>query len=105
METKKLAEEKPYLKIDELGGGDKRLSLFLPPFDLDSLKAGFKMKLTLFFSKRKLQQMKKEFAKHNSVVVYVDGACLNNPGPAAGGACFFGKTVAPNEFHKENQRE
>ena len=41
--------------------------------------------------------MRKEFSKHNFVVVYVDGACTNNPGPAAGGACFYGKTVSQTE--------
>lgn len=33
--------------------------------------------------------MKEEFSKSKSVVVYIDGACTGNPGPAAGAAIFF----------------
>ena len=66
------------------------MSLLLPPYNLEDLKAGYKQKLTMFFKKRWLDQMKKKFKNFNSVVVYVDGACTGNPGPAASSACFFG---------------
>ncbi len=49
--------------------------------------------------------MRNEFAKHKIVVVYVDGACLNNPGPAAGSACFYGKKVSEKEKNKRMSRE
>ena len=102
---KSLREKKPYLTLEELDGGDMRMSLFMPPYDMDDLKAGYKQKFTLFFSKRKLEQMKSKFAAHNSVVVYIDGACTGNPGPSAAAACFFGRTVSRNEFYREDQQE
>ena len=47
----------------------------------------------MFFKKSWLDKMKKKFAKFNSAVVYIDGACTGNPGPAASGACFFGQNI------------
>lgn len=100
-----MAEEKPYLQMDKSETGDLRLSLYIPPYNLDDLKDGYKEKLTMFFSKRKLDQMEKKFGDHNLIVVYIDGACISNPGPASGAACFFGRTVAFNEHKKADSRE
>ena len=44
----------------------------------------------MHFSKAKLAKMRREFAKHEQILVYIDGACTGNPGQAAASACFFG---------------
>ena len=35
--------------------GDMRIALFMPPFSIKDLQAGFKQKLTMFLTKRKLE--------------------------------------------------
>ena len=86
-------DEKPYLHIEELQNGDMRVILLIPPFEQEDIKAGFKQKLTFFFKKRKLEQMKAKFAKYKSIVVFIDGAVTQNPGPTASAAFFYGRKV------------
>ena len=35
--TKRLEETKPYMKLEEVEGGDLRIHLFLPPYNLNDL--------------------------------------------------------------------
>ena len=94
MDTKRLIEdEKPYLDVENLPDGNMRVSLFLPPFNLEDVKAGYKKKLTFFFKKRKFEQMRAKFAKYKSIVVYIDGSVTKNPGPAASAAVFYGRRL------------
>ena len=65
----------------------------IPPFEQEDIKAGFKQKLTFFFKKRKLELMKAKFAKYKSIVVFIDGAVTQNPGPTASAAFFYGRRV------------
>ena len=51
--------------------------------------------LTMFFTKQELAKMKKKFGAHNTVVIFIDGACIGNPGPSASAACFFGYKLEP----------
>ena len=73
--TKELSDEKPYLQMEQLEAGDLRICLFIPPYNINDLKEGYKEKLTMYFSQKKLEQMRKKFAGHNSIVCYIDGAC------------------------------
>ena len=47
----------------------------------------------MFLKKRNLEKMKKKFEGYNSLVIFIDGACTGNPGPAAASACFFGRNI------------
>lgn len=92
---KDIKDEKPYLELEEMPDGDMRICIYIPPYNIDDLKAGFKQKLTISLSKTKVKRMRAKFDKHKHVVAYVDGACTGNPGPAGGGVAFFGRKVAP----------
>lgn len=93
-ETKSFYEdEKPYLTIEGLPNGDLRLSLLIPPFELEDIKAGYRRKLTFFFKERKLEMMRQKFSNYKSIVVFVDGSVMQNPGPAAGVAMFYGRKL------------
>ena len=60
---------------------------------MDDIMAGYKRKLTFFFKNKKLQQMRQKFAQYQSIVVFIDGGCMANPGPAAGVALFYGRKL------------
>lgn len=59
VKLKEMTDEKPYLQTEQLEGGDLRLSLFIPPYNINDLQEGYKEKLTMFFNKRKLDQMER----------------------------------------------
>ena len=87
--VKLIEDEKPYMTYEELHTGDLRITIMIPPFNLDELQRGYKQKLTLFLEQNTLRAMKEKFAGHNEIKVFIDGACSGNPGSAAAGACFF----------------
>ena len=89
--THLIEDHKPYLTMEKLIGGDMKIALLMPPFDISDLKGGYKQKLTFFFKKSKLQHMQKKFKGVKQVVVFTDGACSNNPGNSGAGAVFFAK--------------
>jgi len=52
MKQKSIYDEKPYLTMEEPHAGDLRMGLFVPPYDLEELKAGYKKKLTMYLDKK-----------------------------------------------------
>ena len=89
--AKTLGDPKNYMDMDESPNGDLTVKLYLPPYELDKLKAGYKKMVTIRLDRATRDQLREIFDSHKDIVAYTDGASIGNPGESGAGVVFFAK--------------
>ena len=51
------------------------MNVFIPPYDLEALKEGYKFKLKIHLKPAMIQKIESLFEKYPQIVAYIDGAC------------------------------
>ena len=96
--VKTIGDPKDYMQIIENPNGDLTVKLFVPPYELDKLKAGYKKMLTIVLDKGTREQLREIFDSHKDIVAYTDGASIGNPGESGAGVVFFAKNEDEMNF-------
>ena len=65
----------------------------MPPFDLDQLESGSQRQYTMNISSKEKAKINEIFAKNHDIIVYTDGSCYGNPGPAGAGVAFYVRSL------------
>ena len=89
--AKTLGDPKNYMDMIESPNGDLTVKLYLPPYELDKLKAGYKKMVTIRLDKDTRDQLREIFDSHKDIVAFTDGASIGNPGESGAGVVFYAK--------------
>lgn len=78
------------------------MNLFIPPYGLDDLMAGYRQQLTMYLDRKNRRQIEKGLDGTNSLVIYISGKRgLGKVGRAASAAVFFKQTDG-KKFEENN---
>ena len=91
--AKTLGDPKDYMEMIEHPNGDLTVKLFLPPYELEKLKAGYRKQLTIVLDRGTREQLREIFDSNKDIVAYTDGASIGNPGESGAGVVFYAKNT------------